>query len=151
MENARIDEIIDKSDDEKINILKDNKFIEDNNINNIQAMQILFSLSDEAKEELSVRFLYRLGVSNEYMILYFNTIENDNIKLNLLLKYNLKDREIEMIAKNLKDENKITLLINKKLGEHAILVIITSMKEIKNIIVEIPAKKVTIKCTNLSC
>ena len=39
-----------------------------------------------------------------------------------------------MIAENLKDENKITLLINKKLGEHAILVIITSMKEIKNII-----------------
>lgn len=134
MENARIDEIIDKSDDEKINILKDNKFIEDNNINNIQAMQILFSLSDEAKEELSIRFLYRLGVSNEYMILYFNTIKNDNIKLNLLLKYNLKDREIEMIAENLKDENKIALLINKKLGEHAILVIITSMKEIKNII-----------------
>ena len=134
MENDRINEIMDKSDEEKINILKDNEFIKKNNIDNIQALQILISLSDEAKKELSERFLYRLGVSDEYMILYFNNIENDDIKLNLLLKYNLKDRETEMIAKTLKDKNKTTFLINKNIEEHAILVIITSMEDIKNII-----------------
>ena len=142
--------IMTKSDEEKINFLRDNKFIEENNISTDDILEILNSLKDETKEKLKCNFLYRLGISDIYMVRYLTNIKNDDIKLSLLLRYNLGYKETEKTANTLSDENKVTLLMNKQWEEHTIIVVIINMKEIKSIINFINKHKDYLEKNNIS-